>query len=190
MRGAEEWAQNNVRSRVSLTYFWVTISVVVFWVRNSIMGNSDSMAFGWCCPRAMPECGGKGKTGLRIMVQDICGRAVKGCEVAVKNSLPEASFRRPCVSPRITVWSGGLGNGELYCSISFKSTLGVTRDPKNQFNISTAAKIWRDTIEIFDIETKNLPFFGSYRQFWALCDPQEVRQMAAWRVTLAKFRYR
>jgi hypothetical protein len=36
----------------------------------------------------------------------------------------------------------------------------VTRDPKNQFDISTAAKIWRDSSEIFDIETKNLAFLG------------------------------
>jgi hypothetical protein len=41
-----------------------------------------------------------------------------------------------------------------YCSISFKSTPGVTRDPKNHFDISTMAKIRRDTSEIFDIETK------------------------------------
>jgi hypothetical protein len=43
-----------------------------------------------------------------------------------------------------------------YCSISFKSTL----DPKNQFDISTTAKIWRDTSEILDIETKILAFLG------------------------------
>jgi hypothetical protein len=49
---------------------------------------------------------------------------------------------------------------EHYCSISFKSTLGVTRDPKNQFDISTTAKIWRDTSEIFDIESKILAFLG------------------------------
>jgi hypothetical protein len=42
----------------------------------------------------------------------------------------------------------------IYCSISFKSTLGVMRDPKNHFDISTTAKIWRDTSEIFDIGTK------------------------------------
>jgi hypothetical protein len=41
-----------------------------------------------------------------------------------------------------------------YCSISFKSTPGVTRDPKNQFDISTTAKIWRDTSKIFDIGAK------------------------------------
>jgi hypothetical protein len=35
----------------------------------------------------------------------------------------------------------------------------VTRDPKNQFDISTTAKIWRDISEIFDIETKILAFF-------------------------------
>jgi hypothetical protein len=52
-----------------------------------------------------------------------------------------------------------------YRSISFKSTLDVTRDSKNQFDISTTAKIWRDTSEIFDIETKEFGFFGSYRQF-------------------------
>jgi hypothetical protein len=46
-----------------------------------------------------------------------------------------------------------------YCSISFKSTLGVTRDPKNQFDISTTAKIWRDTSEIFDVESKILAFW-------------------------------
>jgi hypothetical protein len=34
------------------------------------------------------------------------------------------------------------------------------RDLKNQFDISTAAKIWRDTSEIFDIETKILAFWG------------------------------
>jgi hypothetical protein len=34
------------------------------------------------------------------------------------------------------------------------------RNPKNQFNISTTAKIWRDTSEIFDIETKILDFWG------------------------------
>jgi hypothetical protein len=45
-----------------------------------------------------------------------------------------------------------------YCSISFKSTPGVTRDPKNQFDISTTAKIWRDTSEIVDIGTKILAF--------------------------------
>jgi hypothetical protein len=36
----------------------------------------------------------------------------------------------------------------------------VTRDPKNQFDISTTAKIWRDTSEIFDIERKILAFLG------------------------------
>jgi hypothetical protein len=36
----------------------------------------------------------------------------------------------------------------------------VTRDPKNQFDISTTAKIWRDTSEIFDIESKILAFLG------------------------------
>jgi hypothetical protein len=36
----------------------------------------------------------------------------------------------------------------------------VTRDPKNQFDISTAAKIWRDTSEIFDIEMKIFAFLG------------------------------
>jgi hypothetical protein len=41
-----------------------------------------------------------------------------------------------------------------YCSISFKSTPGVTRDPKSHFDISTTAKISRDTSEIFDIGTK------------------------------------
>jgi hypothetical protein len=35
----------------------------------------------------------------------------------------------------------------------------VTRDPKNQFDISTTAKIWRDTGEIFDIESKILVFW-------------------------------
>jgi hypothetical protein len=45
-----------------------------------------------------------------------------------------------------------------YCSISFKSTPGVTRGPKNQFDISTAAKTWRDASKIFDIETKILAF--------------------------------
>jgi hypothetical protein len=34
------------------------------------------------------------------------------------------------------------------------------RDPKNQFDISTTAKIWRDTSEIFDIESKILTFLG------------------------------
>jgi hypothetical protein len=33
------------------------------------------------------------------------------------------------------------------------------RDLKNQFDISTAAKIWRDTSEIFDIKNENLGFF-------------------------------
>jgi hypothetical protein len=47
-----------------------------------------------------------------------------------------------------------------YCSISFKSTLGVMHDPKNQFDISTTAKIWRDTTEIFDIKMKILAFLG------------------------------
>lgn len=41
-----------------------------------------------------------------------------------------------------------------YCSISFKSTLGVTRDPKNHFDISTTTKIWCDNSEIFDIGRK------------------------------------
>jgi hypothetical protein len=36
----------------------------------------------------------------------------------------------------------------------------VTRDPNNQFDISTTAKIWRDSTEIFDIETKILAFLG------------------------------
>jgi hypothetical protein len=39
----------------------------------------------------------------------------------------------------------------------------VTRDPKNQFIISTTAKIWRDTSEIFDIITKILAFLGLTR---------------------------
>jgi hypothetical protein len=47
-----------------------------------------------------------------------------------------------------------------YCSISFKSTLGMTRDLKNQFDISTTVKFWCDTSEIFDIESKILPFLG------------------------------
>jgi hypothetical protein len=34
------------------------------------------------------------------------------------------------------------------------------RDPKDQFDISTAAKIWRDTCKIFCIETKILAFWG------------------------------
>jgi hypothetical protein len=34
------------------------------------------------------------------------------------------------------------------------------RDPKNQFDISTTAKIWCDTSEIFDIESKILAFLG------------------------------
>jgi hypothetical protein len=38
--------------------------------------------------------------------------------------------------------------------------LGVTRDPKNQFDISTTVEIWRDTSEIFDIETKILAFLA------------------------------
>jgi hypothetical protein len=38
--------------------------------------------------------------------------------------------------------------------------LGVMRDPKNQFKILTTAKIWLDTSEIFDIETKILAFWG------------------------------
>jgi hypothetical protein len=32
--------------------------------------------------------------------------------------------------------------------------------PKNQFDLSTAAKIWHDTSEVFDIETKILAFLG------------------------------
>jgi hypothetical protein len=36
----------------------------------------------------------------------------------------------------------------------------VTRDPKNQFDISTTVEIWRDTSEIFDIETKILAFLA------------------------------
>jgi hypothetical protein len=47
-----------------------------------------------------------------------------------------------------------------YCSISFKLTLDVMCDSKNHFDISTAAKIWRDTSEIFDIETKFLAFLS------------------------------
>jgi hypothetical protein len=34
------------------------------------------------------------------------------------------------------------------------------RDPKNQFDTSTTAKIWRDISEIFDIGTKILAFLG------------------------------
>jgi hypothetical protein len=34
------------------------------------------------------------------------------------------------------------------------------RDPKNQFDILTTAKIWCDTSEIFDIETKFLAFLA------------------------------
>jgi hypothetical protein len=56
-------------------------------------------------------------------------------------------------------------SGAYYCSISFKSTLGVTRDPKNQFDISTTTKIWRDISEIFDIETKILAFLGLTANF-------------------------
>jgi hypothetical protein len=33
-------------------------------------------------------------------------------------------------------------------------------DLKNQFDISTTAKIWRDTSEIFGIETNFLAFLG------------------------------
>jgi hypothetical protein len=74
-----------------------------------------------------------------------------------------------------------------YCSISFKLTLGVMRDPKNQFNIiSTMPKIWREATEIFDIGTK-IGLFCALHQFWALCDAREVRQSPAWRETPAKF---
>jgi hypothetical protein len=58
-------------------------------------------------------------------------------------------------------------NNSDYCSISFKSTLGVMRDQKNQFDISTTAKIWRDTSEIFDIKSKNLAFLGLTGNFEA-----------------------
>jgi hypothetical protein len=34
------------------------------------------------------------------------------------------------------------------------------RDSKNQFDISTTAKIWRDTNKIFDIQTEILAFGG------------------------------
>jgi hypothetical protein len=51
------------------------------------------------------------------------------------------------------------------------------RDPKNQFDISTAAKMWRDTSEIFDIETKFLAFLSLTGNFEP-CDAREVRQTA------------
>ena len=47
-----------------------------------------------------------------------------------------------------------------YWTFPFKSTGGVTRDHFHQFDISTTAKIWRDTSEIFDIESKVLSFSG------------------------------
>jgi nuclear transport factor 2 (NTF2) superfamily protein len=76
----------------------------------------------------------------------------------------------------VVVSSGG--QVPNYCSISFKSTLGVTRDPKNHFDISTTAKIWRNTSEIFDIRTKIWAFLCPTVNF-ELCDAREVRQSPA-----------
>jgi hypothetical protein len=42
----------------------------------------------------------------------------------------------------------------VYWGFSFKSTGGVTRDPFFKFDISTPAKIWRDTPEISAFPTK------------------------------------
>jgi hypothetical protein len=40
------------------------------------------------------------------------------------------------------------------CRITFKSTIGVTRDQMDQFDISTPAEIWRDTPQNFDNRSK------------------------------------
>jgi hypothetical protein len=45
-----------------------------------------------------------------------------------------------------------------YCTISFKSTGGVTRDPFYLFDISAAAKSLRDTLKISAFEPEFLSF--------------------------------
>jgi hypothetical protein len=65
---------------------------------------------------------------------------------------------------------------QKYWGFSFKSTGGVTRDPFFEFDISTPAKIWRDTPQNFDKSHGNFRFFASFRRFWTRRDQRQVRQ--------------
>jgi hypothetical protein len=71
---------------------------------------------------------------------------------------------------RIPMDSAGRPHRETqYCTISFKSTGGVTRDPFYLFDISAAADFLRDTSKISAFEPEILPFlpFFFLRQFGA-----------------------
>jgi hypothetical protein len=52
-----------------------------------------------------------------------------------------------------------------YCTFSFKSTGGVTRDPFYLFDISAAAEFLRDTSKISAFEPKILPFLPFFLFF-------------------------
>ncbi|KAJ7920096.1 hypothetical protein B0H13DRAFT_2319876 [Mycena leptocephala] len=58
--------------------------------------------------------------------------------------------------------------------ISFKSTPGVTRDPFNRFDISTLAKILRDSSKNFDFRRKNFAFFGGSTNRRVTRDPYQI----------------
>jgi hypothetical protein len=83
-------------------------------------------------------------------------------------------------------------NVARYCTISFKSTLGVTRDPKNHFDISTIAKIWRDTSKIFDIGRKIWAFSCPTTNFehCVMLGGSTIAGVMRDPLTPAKFRYR
>jgi hypothetical protein len=63
-----------------------------------------------------------------------------------------------------------------YCTFSFKSTGGVTRDSFYLFDISAPAEFLCDTSKLSTFEPKILSFFALFGQFGDLCDCLEVRQ--------------